>query len=135
MYTFIDAPEITQHLVAQNLELSSTATLSCGYTAQPAPSAITWIKDATVLSATNRLTIDSSSTSSKLQIQDLSEEDSGIYQCLVENALGDVLSSAMIEVTGTMCSTIYFSNKVFKLITVSLNRYSYLFYRYPMYFY
>jgi len=93
------APEITQHLVAQNLELSSTATLSCGYTAQPAPSAITWIKDATVLSATSRLSIDSSSTSSQLQIQNLSEEDSGIYQCLVENALGDVLSSAMIEVT------------------------------------
>jgi len=93
------APKITQHLVAQNLELSSTASLSCGYTAQPSPSAVTWIKDAMVLSATSKLSIDSSSTSSQLQISDLSEGDSGIYQCLVENALGDVLSSAMIEVS------------------------------------
>lgn len=65
----------------------------------PAPS-VTWNHDDQQLEASNQVSIDSSSTHSKLVISDVSAQHAGKYKIIAQNEVGFAEAEFFVEVKG-----------------------------------
>ncbi|XP_041030178.1 cell adhesion molecule-related/down-regulated by oncogenes isoform X2 [Carcharodon carcharias] len=75
------------------LSMGSTARLTCDYRGNPSPN-ITWYHNAVTVQAGLRHLV----SGNRLKIVGLIAEDAGMYQCLVENRIGSMQSSARLMV-------------------------------------
>ena len=90
-----------------DLKIGNTATISCAFNGQPAPSVV-WRKDGDIVTTDNeRRKITSCATSSVLEIIMLDHEDEGVYSCYATNQLGSDSASMSLSLHGTYRNYIY----------------------------
>ena len=77
----------------------SNLELFCEATGTPSPVA-TWLKDGKEMSPSTRFSTQSSSASSKLQIEHLVKDDQGVYTCLFKNSVAQVSHAMRLIVEG-----------------------------------
>ena len=86
-----DKPEITTHPQNVTTTEGDNVTLSCDATGNPVPT-ISWTKDESPLS--NNSSINFSPDNKKLNITNVKRADSGEYQCVASNRVGNETSNA-----------------------------------------
>ena len=81
----------------------STATLSCVSSGQPEPWS-TWFKTNTSGARIELPTLGSTFTklSTRLELHDVNRDDSGVYECVVDNGIGTAEQSATVRVEGKL---------------------------------
>ncbi|KAG7329168.1 hypothetical protein KOW79_007342 [Hemibagrus wyckioides] len=89
-------PLLTQNLTSQDVNSSSTLTLTCLAYGVPPP-LITWYKDKIPITEGQGVTLKDNGV---LIIQRVKKEDEGMYECQASNTEGAVTSSAVITVLG-----------------------------------
>lgn len=78
--------------------------LGCSAKGKPRPS-MSWMRDGEPISTSDKIRIESDVVTggkvrSKVRIKNILVEDSGVFQCIVENRLGNVSHSENIQVYG-----------------------------------
>ena len=99
-YTSAAAPRFTMKPNDLDLKMGNTATISCAFNGQPAPSVV-WRKDSDIVTSDERRKITSCATSSVLEIVSLEYEDEGVYSCYATNQLGSDSASLTLSLHGT----------------------------------
>ncbi|KAM9470410.1 vascular endothelial growth factor receptor kdr-like [Clarias gariepinus] len=89
-------PWFVQNLTSQEVNTSSTLTLTCLVHGAPAPS-ITWYKENIPIKEGPGITL---MENGELIIQRVKKEDEGMYKCQASNSIGVATSSAVITVLG-----------------------------------
>ncbi|KAL4647704.1 cell adhesion molecule-related/down-regulated by oncogenes-like isoform X1 [Arapaima gigas] len=84
---------LLQGLTDQSVSTGSSAVFTCMMKGNPAPN-ITWLLNSIPVTSSARLQISESS----LHISDVTAEDQGIYQCLLDNGVGSTHSAAVLTV-------------------------------------
>ena len=80
------APEGTHHIIG------------CTFDGLPTPT-VTWSHDGSILiSGSDDITIATDDSSSTLIIITLTDDDSGVYACMVSNLLGSITSTSVLQV-------------------------------------
>ena len=97
--TYTAAPRFTIKPNDLDLKTGNTATISCAFNGQPAPS-IVWRKDGELITSDNRRKITSCGTSSVLEVTSLEHEDKGVYSCYATNQLGSDSASMTLSLHG-----------------------------------
>ena len=82
------------------------ANLTCQGKGDPQPT-ILWLKNGQKITTSNRVTLSTSTSpdnlvTSELVITDTKYEDSGVYTCVIDNALGGTNSSGTLLVHGKL---------------------------------
>ncbi|XP_053378005.1 muscle M-line assembly protein unc-89-like isoform X1 [Mercenaria mercenaria] len=80
-----------------NIEAGQTATINCVAKGTPTPS-LSWLKDGIMLASEGRVSVDSDEGKGMLTITDTTVDDTGVYICIAENALGKAESCASIKI-------------------------------------
>ena len=96
-YCIADKPEITVHLLNETKTEGKTVTLSCDATGNPVPT-ISWTRNGSSVDASNNSRISFSEDKKKLTITNVNRTDSGKYQCVASNKLGNDTSNAKLDV-------------------------------------
>lgn len=86
-----DPPSITEGLTHQRVSPGSSARFTCGARGNPAPN-ITWLFNADPVAPSRRVRASGSS----LVITDVTPQDEGTYQCLLDNGVGSAQSCGML---------------------------------------
>jgi len=73
--------------------------MRCGADANP-PATYVWLKDGENLSNSNKFTITNRNSTTTLTIRDVSEDESGMYQCIAHNEYGYRFSYTKLNVIG-----------------------------------
>ena len=88
-----DQPEITAHPGSVAETEGNNVTLSCNATANPVPT-ISWIRDGSPVNTTINSRISFVEDNKLLTMTNVSRIDSGEYQCVANNILGNATSNA-----------------------------------------
>ena len=80
-------------------------TLSCNATGNPEPS-ISWVKDGSPINSKSRIGL--SKDNKRLTITNISRTDSGEYQCVARNRVGNDTSNSRVDVL-CECRTLFIS--------------------------
>ena len=89
----LDPLSISTHPQNTTDKEGATVTLSCNVTGNPTPT-ITWLKNGSPINTSGNSRISFTEQNAKLIITKVSREDSGEYQCVANNSLGNVTSRA-----------------------------------------
>lgn len=84
----LDEPTITSHPHNDTKTEGNTVTFSCNVTGNPVPT-ISWTRDGSLINATINSSIRFSADAKKLTITNVNRVDSGEYQCVARNSLGN----------------------------------------------
>ncbi|XP_029027671.1 cell adhesion molecule-related/down-regulated by oncogenes [Betta splendens] len=87
----LEPASITEGLTDQLVSPGSSARFTCAATGNPSPN-ITWLLNADPVAASPRVQMSGSS----LVITDVSPQDEGMYQCLLDNGIGSAQSHGML---------------------------------------
>ena len=87
-----DQPEITAHPRSDAETEGNNVTLSCNATGNPVPT-ISWIMYGSPVNTTINTRISFSEDNKQLTIADVNRTDSGEYQCVASNFLGNATSN------------------------------------------
>ena len=98
-HTLTAAPRFTMKPNDLDLKAGNTATISCAFNGQPAPSVV-WRRNGEVVTTDERRKITSCPTSSVLEISLLEYEDEGVYSCYATNQLGSDSASLNLSLHG-----------------------------------
>lgn len=106
-----DSPQIITSPPNLDLFPGSNGELSCGTTGVPQPWT-TWFKTANTGVMTELPTVGATFTklATGLELHDVIREDSGVYECRVQNGIGSAMQTATVRVEGT-----------FSIILITLN--------------
>ena len=102
--SYTAAPQFTIKPNDLDLKTDNTATISCAFNGQPAPS-IVWRKDGELITSNKRRKITSCGTSSVLEVISLEHEDKGVYSCFATNQLGSDSASMTLSLHGMYVHT------------------------------
>ena len=78
-----------------DVPLGGTLQLSCSILGVPPPDNISWTHNGT---ERPDLTIESNDTSTTLTLDDVEEEDGGVYQCIASNEVGENRDSTTVRI-------------------------------------
>ena len=101
--SFPGKPEITheEKLKDQTLKAGSSLIILVNITGSPEPK-VTWFKDDQQLTATDGITIETSSTGSTLTVKGLTGTSSGTYKVVAENEAGSASAEFNANIKGTV---------------------------------
>ena len=108
-----ELPLITIHPEGKTPMEGENITLSCNATGNPEPS-ISWIKDGFPINSNFRITF--SQDNKRLRITNISRTDSGEYQCMARNRVGNDTSNSKVNVL-CKCHTLFYF-QVLLVITI-----------------
>ena len=91
LFFIADQSEITAHPQSVMKTEGENVTLSCNATGNPAPT-VSWTKDGSPISNNSRISL--SGDNKQLTIRYVSRTDSGEYECVADNSLGNDTSNA-----------------------------------------
>ena len=91
-FVITDQPEITAHPGSVAKTEGDNLTLSCNATANPLPT-ISWTRGGSPVNTTNNSRISFSEDNKQLTITNVNRTDSGEYQCVANNSLGNDTSN------------------------------------------
>ena len=108
-----ELPLITIHPEGKTPMEGENITLSCNATGNPEPS-ISWFKDGFPINSNFRITF--SQDNKRLRITNISRTDSGEYQCMARNRVGNDTSNSKVNVL-CKCHTLFYF-QVLPVITI-----------------
>uniref|UniRef100_A0A8C9WSV9 Cell adhesion associated, oncogene regulated n=1 Tax=Scleropages formosus TaxID=113540 RepID=A0A8C9WSV9_SCLFO len=91
--TVLEPASVPQGLTDQSVPAGSSAVFTCVAKGNPAPN-VTWLLNSAAITFSPHRHISDSS----LHISDVTAEDQGIYQCLLDNGIGSAQSAAVLTV-------------------------------------
>ncbi len=98
MVTNLDQPKITDHPESQTItEGDGDVTLSCDASGSPAPE-LSWTRNGSPVETSNNSRISLSNNNKSLTITNVNRADSGKYQCVASNKLGNATSNATLDI-------------------------------------
>ena len=97
-FLITDKPDITVHPKAQAATEGNNATFTCNAIGNPVPT-ISWTINGSSVDASNNSRISFSEGKKQLTITNVNRTDSGEYQCVASNSLGnDTSNTATLDV-------------------------------------